>query len=185
MTDHKKILEAAEEAAKVVSDPELRKIAFQEIVRCALQKGDDSKATAQGNAPPAVRKPARAKPQSKITRAVGTRDEVTKLDISPDEKGLPAWSSLSQDWKKFCWILETARHKNVDGLTAPEIAYLIDRVFRENYSPAQVNNLKKKIKGGFVRVVKLDVGGRSVDAWKILSGGTAELKKPTEPAVTK
>jgi hypothetical protein len=185
MTDHKKILEAAEEAAKVVSDPELRKIAFQEIVRSALQKGDASKTAAQNRPSPVVKKSARAKPQSKITRALGVRDEVKQLDISPDEKSLPAWSSLSQDWKKFCWILESARHKNIDGLTSPEIAYLIDRVFRENFSPAQVNNLKKKIKGGFVRVVKLDVSERSVDAWKILSGGTAELKRPTEPALAK
>jgi hypothetical protein len=191
MIDHKKILESAEEASRAVQDPELRKIAFQEIVRNELQKGDGGKLASKEHAAPssiakpAPAKPGRAKPHSKITRAIGTREEVTKLDISPDEKDLPAWSSLSQDWKKFCWILEAARRKSVDGLTSPEIAYLIDRVFRENYSPAQVNNLKKKIKDGFVRVVKLTVGDRSVDAWKILSGGMAELKKPVELAPAK
>jgi hypothetical protein len=192
MTDHRKILQSAEEASKVVQDPDLRKIAFQEIVRNEPQKADARQpASGKKVAPdlaksktPRTKSP-RTRSQSKITRAVGTREEVRNLDISPDEKELPSWSSISQDWIKFCWILEAARRKKVDGLTSPEISYLVDHIFRENYNPAQVNNLKKKIKGGFVRVVKLTVGDRSVDAWKILSGGIAQLKKPTSSAATK
>jgi len=190
MTDHQKILQLAEEAAKVVQDPDLRKIAFQEVVRSELQKADarqpghSEKETPDSptNIKVHRNKTQRSRSQSKITRAVGTRDEVRNLDISPDEPGLPSWSSISQDWIKFCWILEAAVRKDVDGLTSPEISYLVDHIFRENYSPAQVNNLKKKIGGGFVRVVKLTVGDRKVDAWKILSAGTAQLKKPAAPA---
>jgi|ERR1700677_1113903 len=187
MTDHQKILQSAEEASKVVQDPELRKIAFQEIIRSELQKagGKDPAKPAPAPAPASPAKsakPARTKPQGKITRAPGARDDVKNLDISPDEKDLPVWSSVGQDWKKFLWLLEAARDKGVDGLTAPELAYLADHIFRENFSAAQVNNLKKKIKGGFVRVVKLTIGDRNVDAWKILSNGIEELKKPAAPA---
>ena len=64
------------------------------------------------------------------------------LDISPDEKGLVSWASLSADWKKFCWILEAARLKNIDGLTNAEISHLIGRVFRESYAPKLVNNIR-------------------------------------------
>jgi len=178
--DHKKILQSAEEACQVVQDLELRKIAFQEIVRSKLQNSDGDTPRTKEHPELTHTKASRARVRSRITRALGTREIVNQLDISPDEKGLPEWLSLSQDWKKFCWILEAARQKGVDGLTGPEISFLIERVFRERFSPAQVNNLKKKIRSGYVRVVKLEDGGRMVDAWRILAAGTAELKKPVE-----
>jgi hypothetical protein len=175
MTEHEQILHIAEEASRVVQDPELRKIAFQEIVRNELEKIAGAKTSSSQNRAKPV-KSIRAPRVGKITRAAGVRDEIKAMDISPDEKDLPAWSSVSQDWKTFCWLLEAARTKGVDGLTSPELSYLADRIFRENFSPAQVNNLKKKIKSGYVRVVKLALGDRAVDAWKILSGGIEELK---------
>jgi hypothetical protein len=188
MTEHKKMLEAAEEAAKAVQDPELRKIAFQEIVKNELQKNLSGNHPANPAAPATVvttPKPPRAKPQSTGGRAKGARETVKHLDISPDENGLPAWSAMTQDWKKFCWILEAAKLKGVDGLTAPEITYLIYQIFRENYKSALMANLKKKIRGGFVRTTKIDVDGRKIAVWQILSGGSKAINQPVEVAESK
>lgn len=186
MTDHAKILKTAEEAVKSVQDLELRKIAFQEIVRSELQKLPAAPHPPKSpNANPPVTKTPRAKPQSRSSHLKGERDVVKALDISPDEPGVPPWSTMTQDWKKFCWILEAAKAKGVDGLTAPEITYLIYQIFREHYKSALIANLKKKIKGGFVRSAKIDIDGRKVAVWQILSGGSKALTLPASPTESK
>src|ERR1019366_7187614 len=126
------ILKSAEESARTVEDPELRRIAFQEILRHHLGSSETSPGKSQQAATATSRRP-KVRPASapKSNSQPAIRPEVAGLDLSPDEHGLARWSSLSVDWKKFCWILEAARLKKVDGLTNAEISHLIDKVFRE------------------------------------------------------
>jgi hypothetical protein len=181
MTDYKDLLKSLEEATGAIQDPELKKIAFQELLRNALQTPSgttraEKPAKAVATAAPKA-KPNRAKQPTKGTRTPSVRESVKALDINPDEKGLPTWSSLTQDWKKFCWILEAAKLKGIDGLTPAEISYLIERVFRESFTTAQVANLKVKLKAGLVKAIKVEGGA---NGWKILSGGTKELANPAQ-----
>jgi hypothetical protein len=150
MKDYKDVLQRLEESTKTIQDPELRKIAFQELLKHALE-GEEKAKPETMKADKAQRVPKPRKKTSVGTRT-GTvpavRDEITNIDISPDEPELPPWGSLSLDWKKFCWVLEAARRKGVDGLTNSEISFLTEKVFRESYDRRVVNNLKLKIKSG-------------------------------------
>jgi len=188
MTDHKKMLETAEEAAKAVQDPELRKIAFQELLKHELGAlRGDKKHKSSGNTSRVAAKGSNAsgKGKGKRKRATGIREEVKALDISPAEKGLPSWKDLPMDWQKFLWVLEAARLKKVDALTSSEISHLIETIFRQHYRAKVINNLKKKIADRFVRVVSIDMGGKSADAWKILDDGTKQLSNPPDTAKSK
>jgi hypothetical protein len=82
---------------------------------------------------------------------------------------------LGKDWKKYFWILEAARLKNIEGLTNSEISYLMDKTFREVRQPKVVNNLKKKIKERFVAPQTIESNGKSYSIWKILADGTKEV----------
>ena len=103
------------------------------------------------------------------------RPKVDTLDISPDEKGLPRWASISENWKKYCWVLEAAHGKGVDGLTTTEISHLIEKVFREDHPGDSVANLRFHLKKSVVKSIKIEVGSRKYQGWKILNAGTKEL----------
>jgi hypothetical protein len=182
MIDYKKMLEAAEEAAKVVQDPELRKIAFQEVLKHELSGAKEHKSPTD-KAKTAPQSNPSGKTKGKRKRATGVRPEVKSLDMSPAEKGLPSWKDLSMDYLKFLWVLEAARLKKVEALTSSEISHLIEAVFRQHFRPKVINNLKKKVPDRLVRVVSVDMDGKNVDAWKILDDGTREVNKP--PATDK
>ena len=115
----------------------------------------------------------------KLNTATAIRPDVASLDLNPDQAGLVSWGTLSVDWKKFCWILEAARLKGVDGLTNSEISFLVDKIFRESYQPKLVNNLKFQIKKGMVKPVAVTSGGREYQVWKILATGIKEVALPS------
>jgi hypothetical protein len=168
------ILKSAEESVRAIEDPDLRKIAFQEVLRHHLRSGETfPDKRQQGAAARTPRAKVRSAPTTKASQPA-IRPDVEAMDLSPDEPGLVQWSTLSVDWKKFCWILEAARPK-VDGLTNSEISYLIDKVFRESKSPEVVNNLKVQIKKGMVKTVVTKSAGREYRVWKILAGGINEV----------
>ena len=176
MNDLQAILQSSQESVQTVEDPELRKIAFQEVLRYQLRFVDPSQDKLQQRAAANSRKPkGRSLPTPKGNGQPAIRPEVAALDLNPDEGGLVPWSSLSVDWKKFCWILEAAHLRKVDGLTNSEISYLIDKVFRENKAPEVVNNLKVQIKKGIVKSVVTKSGDREYRVWKILSNGAKEV----------
>jgi hypothetical protein len=179
------ILREVEQYVQVVEDSELRKIAFQELLLRSLRDGDIASDEEPRNKPAILHQAKKRTPAT--TRAVASvtvRPEVESLELSPDEP-LAAWDGLSADWKKFCWVLEAARLKDVDGLTNSEISYLIEKIFRENYPITVVNNLKVQLKKGMVKSVVVNVGGRDYRVWKILRGGTNEVASKTATAVTK
>jgi hypothetical protein len=176
MSDLQWILKCAEESVKVVEDPELRKIAFHEILRRLL--GSENAAPnepRQGASAPARRSKLRSSSAPKANGQSAIRAEVATLDLSPDEPSLVPWGTLTADWKKFCWILDAARLKKVDGLTNSEISHLIEKVFRENYKVEVVNNLKVQIKKGKVKPAVIKSGDREYRVWKILAGGIEEI----------
>jgi hypothetical protein len=176
MNDLQGILESTTESVQIVQDPELRKIAFQEILRHALASGSPSSADA-GQKTPAPRRPLqrRSTPVPKAEGNSGVRPEVVSLELSPDEATLLPWGTLTVDWKKFCWVLEASRLKSVDGLTNLEISYLIDKVFRESYRPEVINNLKIQIKKGIVKSVAVSFNDRDYRVWRILAAGIREV----------
>jgi len=177
MSNLQAIVRSAEEAVQAVNDPDLRKIAFQEVLRHRLMSDDPSPDRLREGAPAALsRKPkGRSSPVPKANSQTAIRPEVTALDLSPDETSLVPWGTLSADWRKFCWILEAARLRNIDGLTNSEISHLIDKVFRESKAPEVVNNLKVQIKKGMVKSVVTKSGDRDYRVWKILAGGIKEV----------
>jgi hypothetical protein len=175
------LLKSAEESARVLDDPELRKIAFQEVLRYSLRSvepvANHAALTVTADARPGAKKrmPQTAKPNT--TSAI--RPDVASLDVSPDQSGLVSWGTLSIDWKKFCWILEAARLKGVDGLTNSEISFLVDKIFRESYQPKVVNNIKLQIKKGMVKSAVVMLGEREYQVWKILATGIKEVTPPS------
>jgi hypothetical protein len=177
MSNLQAILKSSEESVQTVEDPELRKIAFQEVLRHQLRFDEPSpNKPRQQAATNSRRSKGRSSPAPKANGQPAIRPEVAALDLSPDESGLVPWGSLSVDWKKFCWILEAAHRKKVDGLTNSEISYLIDKVFRENKAPEVVNNLKVKItNGAMVKTTVTKSGDREYRVWKILSAGIKEV----------
>ncbi len=128
---------------------------------------------ANGSAESGAKK--RSSPSTRASAAPEARAEVQQLQLQVDEPGLLAWGSLGKDWKKYLWILEAARKKNIDGLTNAEISYLMDKTFRESRSPKVVNNLKKKIKDRFVQPLTVNAGGKAYSIWKILADGSKEV----------
>jgi len=114
---------------------------------------------------------------STVPRAAApdTRPEVQHLQLNVDEPGLLAWGSLGKDWKKYLWILEAARKKNIDGLSNSEISYLMDKTFRESRTPKVVNNLKQKIKDRLVQPNTVTAEGKSYSVWRILADGSKEV----------
>src|SRR5215475_13644302 len=156
MSNMQETLKAVEESVQVVEDPELRKIAFHELLVRALREDGfvpDQKSQKKGTTPPQAKK--RAPEATRQAVGVTIRPEVASLDLSPDEP-LAIWDGLSADWKKFCWILEAARLKNVDGLTNSEISHLIEKTFREHYHINVVNNLKVQLKKSMVKSVVIN-----------------------------
>jgi len=170
------LLKLAEESVRAVEDPELRKIAFQEILRHNLRSEEvpSGSAPRRPSAPPRQTKK-RASPGARAGGPLAVRPEVETLDLSPDEPGLVPWNSLSTDWRKFCWVLEAARQKKIDGLTNAEISYVIDKVFRQSYEPKVVNNLKVQIKNGMVKPATAKSGDREYAVWRILAAGIKEV----------
>jgi len=176
MSNFQTILKSVEECVRMVEDPELRKIAFHEILRHVLRSQDVSPAQPrQVSSATPRRSKSRSAPAPKPNSPPAIRSEVAALDLNPDESGLVAWDTLSADWKKFCWILEAARLKNVDGLTNSEISHLIDKIFRESKAAEVVNNLKVQIRKGMVKSVTTKSGDREYRVWKILAGGIKEV----------
>jgi hypothetical protein len=170
------ILKSSEESVQSVGDPELRKIAFQEVLRHQLRIEEEPPQKLRQEASAHSRKSkGRSSPPTKATGQTAIRPDVAALDLSPDESCLVPWSTLSVDWKKFCWILEAARLKKVDGLTNSEISQLIDKIFRESKSAEVVNNLKVQIRKGMVKSVTIRSGERGYRVWKILAGGIKEV----------
>jgi hypothetical protein len=176
MSNLHEILKSAEEAVQAVNDPDLRKIAFQEVLRHRL-RSDEVIPDKPGRRTAVIpsRPKARASSAARPSNQPAIRPGVAALDLSPDEDGLVPWGSLSVDWKKFCWILEAARLKKVDGLTNSEISHLIDRVFRESKAPEVVNNLKVQIKNGMVKPFVAKSEDRDYRVWKILASGIKEV----------
>lgn len=176
MSNLQAILKSAEESVQVVKDPELRKIAFHEILRSLLKPEDAPPAEPQQGSSATTRRPkGRPSPAPKANGQPSIRPEVAALDLSPDESGLVPWGSLTVDWKKFCWILEAAHRKKVEGLTNSEISHLIEKIFRESKAPEVVNNLKVQIKRAMVKSVIIRSGEREYRVWKILAGGAKEV----------
>jgi hypothetical protein len=175
MSDLQEILKSTEESVQSVEDSDLRKIAFQEILRHRLNADHPAENKRRKGLPARSPKPqGRSGTTPKASAQSAIRPQVAALELSPDEHGLVSWSTLSVDWKKFCWMLQAARPK-VDGLTNSEISYLIDKVFRESKSPEVVNNLKVQIKRGMVKSVTAKSGDREYRVWKILAGGIKEV----------
>lgn len=176
MSNLQAILKSSEESVQTVEDPELRKIAFQEVLRYQLTFGEPSPSRPRQEDGKKTRRPkGRSSLAPKADGQPAIRPEVAALDLSPDESGLVPWGSLSVDWKKFCWILEAAHLKKVEGLTNSEISHLIDKTFRESKAPEVVNNLKVQIKKGIVKSVVIKSGEREYRVWKILAGGAKEV----------
>ncbi len=176
MSNLQAILKSSEESVRTVEDPELRKIAFQEVLRHQLRFDEASLHKPRQEAATNSRRPkGRSSPAPKANSQPAIRPEVAVLDLSPDESGLIPWSTLSADWKKFCWILEAAHLRKVEGLTNSEISHLIDKIFRESKSAEVVNNLKVQIKKGMVKSVIIKSGDREYRVWKILAGGAKEV----------
>lgn len=172
------ILKSAEESVQTIEDHDLRKIAFQEVLRYQLSSEEAFPHKKQER--PVVgtssrRAAGRSSPALKANSQAGIRREVVALDLSPDEHGLVPWANLSADWTKFCWILEAAHLKKVEELTNAEISYLIDKTFRESKSAEVVNNLKVQTKKGMVKPVTITSGDREYRGWKILAGGAKEV----------
>ena len=176
MSSLQEILKSSEESIQSVKDPELRKIAFQEVQRHQLRFDEPSPNKPRQEAATKTRRPkGRSSPAPKANGQPTIRPEVATLDLSPDESGLVPWGSLSVDWKKFCWILEAAHLKKVEGLTNSEISHLIDKIFRESKAPEVVNNLKVQIKKGIVKSAVIKSGGREYRVWRILANGAKEV----------
>jgi hypothetical protein len=184
MSNLQAILKSAEESVQTVADPDLRKIAFQEILRHHLRSDGAPQDEPRPHAATSSRRPkGRSSPAPKAGSQPTIRPEVAALDLSPDEHGIVPWSTLSVDWKKFCWILEAARLKKVDGLTNSEISYLLDKIFRVSKAPEVVNNLKVQIKNGMVKSVITKSGDREYRVWKILAGGINEVGAKSPGAI--
>jgi hypothetical protein len=176
MSNIQAILKSAEESARTVEDPDLRRIAFQEILRHQLRSDEVSPGTLRKVGAASLPRPkVRSTPAPRPNAQPVIRPEVAGLDLSPDEHTLVQWSTLSADWKKFCWIIEAAHLRKVEGLTNSEISYLIDKVFRESKAPEVVNNLKVQIKKGMVKSVLIKSGDREYRVWKNLAGGAKEV----------
>ena len=111
----------------------------------------------------------------RVAAAPDPRPEVQSLQLSVDEPGLLVWGSLGKDWKKYLWILEAARKKNIGGLSNGEISYLMDKTFRESRTPKVVNNLKQKIKDRFVQPSTVTAEGKTYSVWRILADGSKEV----------
>jgi hypothetical protein len=176
MSNLEAILKSVSESVQVVEDADLRRIAFQEILKHALRS--DAVAPSRVSASGDPSRPLSPKKKAAVSRqnsGTGIRPEAAGIDISPDEKKLVSWGTLSVDWKKFCWILEAARLKGLDGLTNAEISHLIDKVFRESYAPKVVNNIKFQIKKGMVKGNVLRSGDKDYQVWKILAAGIKEV----------
>lgn len=175
MSNLQAILKSAEESVQTVADPDLRKIAFQEVLRHRLRSDEAPQDELRQRVTSISRRPKGRSPTPKASGQPAIRPEVAGLDLSPDEQGLVPWSSLTVDWKKFCWILEAAHRRKVEGLTNSEISHLIDKVFRESKAPEVVNNLKVQIKKAMVKSVLVKSGDREYRVWKILAGGAKEV----------
>jgi hypothetical protein len=178
MIEYAELLKRLEETAKVVTDESLRGIAFEQLLKHELSVGNNL----EGQTPPTKQierqTVKRSKPKSKLpqaTAASGIREGIRTLAISPDESGLPAWSSIGA-LDKYLWVLEAAHKKKVEILTASEISYLIFEIFRENHKTNQVNNLKTRIKKGQVRVAKQTEGSTTITGWQILNAGSQHLQ---------
>lgn len=176
MSNLQAILKSAEESVQTVEDHDLRKIAFQEVLRYQLRSDEASPDKLRRGAAASSRKTTgRSSPAPKASSQPAIRPEVAALDLSPDERGLVPWGNLSADWTKFCWILEAAHRRKVEALTNAEVSYLIDKIFRESKSAEVVNNLKVQTRKGMVKSVIIRSGDREYRGWKILAGGAKEV----------
>jgi hypothetical protein len=188
MPDYSETLKRLEEATRVISDESLRRIAFERLLEHELS----------GSKPPSMREASKndavehASQQPKRSRykgkaasvSSGAREQVKALELSPDEKGLPPWSTLTS-LDKYLWILEVANRNNIDGLTCPEISSLIYDAFKENHKPEQVSNLKTRIRVAHVRPVKIQLPDRELTGYQILRQGIEHLNKLAAEAAKK
>lgn len=168
MTDYDSLLRKVENAVQSVSDEGLRRIAFDRLLSHELEFQSE-RSTPQTQESP-TRNARQSKPRNKppsASQPSSGRQEVQNLDISPDDAGLPPWSSLGA-LDKYLWILEAAHKKGIEALSASEISGLIFKIFRESHGTNQVNNLKTRIRQQHVRTTK--------DGWQILKAGKERLQ---------
>lgn len=179
MAEYEELLQKIEQATKVITDEGLRRIAFEQLLKHELA-GHHASSDKGERKPPAreqISRPARQRGRgSQASTSSGVRERVRTLGISPDENGLPPWSSLVQ-LDKYLWILEAAHKKGIEGLTAAEISFLIFGVFRENHGTNQVNNLSTRIRKTHVRKATFSDGSATLSGWQILRAGKEHLQK--------
>jgi hypothetical protein len=179
MSEYDQLLQKIEQATKTISDETLRRIAFEQLLKHELagHHKRNEEPEPQGPIRERVSRPARQRTRtSQVSVSSGVRESVKALGISPDEGGLPPWSSLGQ-LDKYLWILEAAHKKTIEGLTTTEISFLIFEIFRETHRPNQVNNLATRIRKAHVRKATFSDGSSQVTGWQILRAGKEHLQK--------
>jgi hypothetical protein len=187
-TEYDELLLKIEQATTVITDEGLRRIAFDLLLRHELagHHGSTKKAVPKIGERTELTRP--AKPRSRGSRTASSsdiRERVKSLGISPGEAALPRWSSLRQ-LDKYLWVLEAAHKKGMEGLTAPEISWLIFEIFRENHRSGQVNNLKTRIRNAQVQKKSFVDGSETLSGWQILKAGKEHLQElASAPAAEK
>jgi len=147
-------------------------------LRTGAELGHSNAQAKVNNGPPAGTTQKRSSTPARAGGAPEARPEVQSLQLNVAEPGMLTWATLSKDWKKYLWILEAARKKDVDGLTNSEISYLMNKTFREVRAPKVVNNLKNKIKDRLVQSTTAEAGGKTYSIWRILADGSKEVLEP-------
>lgn len=171
MKDYKSIISAITEAVAQIVDPHLKELAFQRLMEDALggmdatspKKSADAGSSRRDKTMSHGQTPREPYHDSSIRKEVKQTFEV----VDPNFPGMKPFKTFKQKWQKYVWILEFGRQKGIDLMTNGEIAYVLNDIFHESTTDANVGNLKTKFKDGYVQS---RMQGKN-KAWKIMQPG--------------
>jgi len=176
MKTYKQIASEVSEAVKEVPE-QLREIAFKTILEDALLRQTSTKTgavRAMESQNRQTRKRRVVTGRSGIFTRAPYREDAVREEVksafkilSAEESGLEKFNKLELDWQKYLWVLTVASDRKIDALTNNEIAYILVKKLQVTASEKKVNNLRQKVREGFVMPTEVE----GLKAWQILKKG--------------
>jgi hypothetical protein len=165
MENLKEIVKTANQAVEGIDEP-LKSKAFEKILDKLLNE-------VEGN-----RKSKRKPKLKKTITKKGRIDEVLeKLSNSLNRSEHPVLHELKKTLDKSLYILSITEKKNLDGLTSPQIAYLLTNTFRIKTTAAAVSMALMDAKLKVDRKPMSTPNGGKAFVYKLMKTGEDHLDK--------
>lgn len=193
MKNYKDIISEITSATDVIKDQKIRELAFQRLLEDALGREDSEerqnvfKKPNQGpqnlESPTHIPTPEKQRSVSKNNpagpyriKAVSPQVKNAFSKFDPNQFNLKPFKQIKQKIEKYLWILEYGRKSGIETMTNNEVAYVLGEKLLESVTEKQVNNLKQKVRDGYI--TKWDTG------WKILQKGIDKVNSPNSIKTT-